>query len=183
VTKKKSAPGRLELVRVLANTYDPETERDYLRVPADARALFEAKGFPATLPEVSGYEDLYALRDALRQTLEAHAHAAEDAAAWERIRSYAQTAELRLDVDGPDRIRLAGYGTGLARFVAEILAIVYDSVRDGTWQRLKLCREESCGSAYYDSSKNGSGTWCSMAVCGNRNKARRRRQKVAITGD
>lgn len=41
---------------------------------------------------------------------------------------------------------------------------------DGTWQRLKACRE--CSWAFYDHSKNVAGSWCSMKVCGGRVKQR-----------
>ena len=50
---------------------------------------------------------------------------------------------------------------------------------DGTWRRLKACREDTCQWAFYDRSKNRSGTWCSMAVCGNRAKARAYRSATA----
>ncbi len=43
---------------------------------------------------------------------------------------------------------------------------------EGNWPRLKVCREDTCAWAFYDRSKNRSGAWCSMAVCGNRTKAR-----------
>lgn len=182
--KTTSAPGQLDLVRVFANTYDPETGRDVLReTPQEAETWFAAKGFPATIPASGGLEALCVFRDAVRQSLEAHAHAADSAAAWERIRTCAQTVELRLDVEGPDRVRLTGAAGGLAGFTGELLGRIYDAVRDGTWSRLKLCRADTCAFAFYDYSKNGSGVWCDMAVCGNRNKARRRRAKVAPAGD
>lgn len=180
--KNQAAPGRLDLVRAFINTWDEETGRDGLSSPREARAWFETQGFHATFPALPGYEELRTFREALRPTLEAHAHAADSAQAWERIRSYAEVAELRLDVEGPDRVRLAGAGNGVAGFIAEVLAIVYEAIRDGTWVRLKLCTEPTCAVAYYDHSKNGSGVWCSMAVCGNRNKARRRRKRVSAGG-
>ena len=45
-------------------------------------------------------------------------------------------------------------------------------MRDGTFARLKACREHTCEWAFYDHSRNRSATWCSMEVCGNRAKAR-----------
>jgi predicted RNA-binding Zn ribbon-like protein len=50
---------------------------------------------------------------------------------------------------------------------------------DGSWSRLKACRQ--CGWAFYDYSRNRSGSWCSMQLCGNRTKTRayRRRQHTA----
>ncbi|WP_285576238.1 CGNR zinc finger domain-containing protein [Actinoallomurus iriomotensis] len=43
---------------------------------------------------------------------------------------------------------------------------------EGTWTRLKACREPSCRWAYYDHPRNRRRTWCSMGICGNRAKAR-----------
>ena len=64
-------------------------------------------------------------------------------------------------------------------------AIVQRAIVDGTWARLKACRWDTCQWAFYDTSKNRSGSWCSMAVCGNRAKAaayrRRRRSEGRVT--
>jgi predicted RNA-binding Zn ribbon-like protein len=43
----------------------------------------------------------------------------------------------------------------------------------GTWGRLKACEREVCRWAFYDRSMNRSGHWCSMSVCGQREKSRR----------
>jgi predicted RNA-binding Zn ribbon-like protein len=50
---------------------------------------------------------------------------------------------------------------------------------DGTWERLKACR--NCRWSFYDYSPNRSGTWCSMQLCGNRRKTRayRKRKRAA----
>ena len=42
----------------------------------------------------------------------------------------------------------------------------------GKLRRVKLCGGEDCRWAFYDESRNGSRQWCSMEVCGNRQKAR-----------
>jgi predicted RNA-binding Zn ribbon-like protein len=68
-------------------------------------------------------------------------------------------------------------GAGADRGIAMMLAVVYDALTAGTWQRMRACRKSSCQYAYYDYSKNGSRAWCSMAVCGNREKAQRRRSR------
>jgi len=47
----------------------------------------------------------------------------------------------------------------------------------GNWSRLKVCANETCQLAFYDSSRNRSGRWCSMATCGNRMKGRAYRQR------
>lgn len=59
----------------------------------------------------------------------------------------------------------------VARSAAEILA-------DGSQTHLRLCANPGCGLFFWDNSRTHRRRWCSMAVCGNRNKvasfARRR---------
>ena len=61
------------------------------------------------------------------------------------------------------------------------MAIVAAAVEHGRWARLKACPREECEWAFYDRSKNRSGRWCQMEVCGNIEKARafRRRRRAA----
>jgi len=50
---------------------------------------------------------------------------------------------------------------------------------DGSWQRLKACRSDTCRWAFVDHARNRSRQWCSMSVCGNREKARVFRERHA----
>jgi predicted RNA-binding Zn ribbon-like protein len=65
-----------------------------------------------------------------------------------------------------------------------VLAVVREAQADGTWARLKTCPGHHCGWAFYDHSRNNAGTWCSMRVCGGREKARayRRRSRAPRRG-
>jgi predicted RNA-binding Zn ribbon-like protein len=86
--------------------------------------------------------------------------------------------EVLLEADGP---RFAATGTGLDRALGVVLAITGRAMLDGTWRRLKTCPGHDCGWAFYDHSRNQTGRWCSMSVCGGRAKARahyRRRQET-----
>lgn len=49
----------------------------------------------------------------------------------------------------------------------------------GELERVKICPADDCRWAFYDASRNGSRQWCSMAVCGNRAKARAHRARQA----
>jgi predicted RNA-binding Zn ribbon-like protein len=60
-----------------------------------------------------------------------------------------------------------------------IVETVATSVAGGGWSRLKLCSAEDCRWAFYDTSRNGGGRWCSMEACGNRNKTRAYRRRRA----
>ncbi|RDI49411.1 CGNR zinc finger domain-containing protein [Nocardia mexicana] len=61
--------------------------------------------------------------------------------------------------------------------LARLLAIVAAASADGTWGRLKACRNPDCRWAYYDHSRNRSRTWCSMETCGNQAKVRAFRRR------
>ena len=67
--------------------------------------------------------------------------------------------------------------SNLLGFLATLLVPVAEASRDGSWQRVKACRAGDCLWAFYDRSRNRSGVWCNMAVCGNRAKVRTYRQR------
>jgi predicted RNA-binding Zn ribbon-like protein len=66
--------------------------------------------------------------------------------------------------------RLQAVGDGVDRALSGILAAAATAGLDGSWDRLKACRE--CRWAFYDRSRNRSGAWCAMRICGNRTKNR-----------
>jgi predicted RNA-binding Zn ribbon-like protein len=66
---------------------------------------------------------------------------------------------------------------GVDGAMARLAAVVVDAMGDGTWSRLKPCRNHGCRWLFYDHSTNRSGTWCTMSVCGNRRKARAYRRR------
>ncbi len=108
-----------------------------------------------------------AVREALRDFVMSGRESAELADA-------ARRARLTIDFEGA---RLLPRAAGLDGALGGVLAVVYDAVRDGTWSRLKTCR--NCRWAFWDASRNRSATWCSMTLCGNRLKVRRYRARRA----
>ncbi|GAA3020745.1 CGNR zinc finger domain-containing protein [Actinokineospora globicatena] len=50
----------------------------------------------------------------------------------------------------------------------------------GEWNRIKICPAGDCRWAFFDRSRNRSRTWCSMRVCGNREKARTWRERAKL---
>ena len=100
-----------------------------------------------------------------------------DDAALERLRAEAARVPLQVRFDGESRSALVPGGDGIDAVIGELIGIVHEAMADGTWRRLKACRSETCEWAFYDRSRNRSGTWCSMAVCGNREKARSYRHR------
>jgi predicted RNA-binding Zn ribbon-like protein len=80
------------------------------------------------------------------------------------------TVEVRFSAAGPRFT--ASPGAGIDGALGRLLAIAATAMIDGSWDRLKVCPGEHCGWAFYDHSRNQTGRWCSMAVCGGRAKAR-----------
>ena len=92
---------------------------------------------------------------------------------------------LRASFDGSGELRLrAADGGPAGAVVAGLLDAVRRAGRDGSWDRLKVCARDSCRWAFYDTSRNRSGRWCSMAGCGNQVKMRRAhaRRRAATPG-
>ncbi|MFH2036903.1 MAG: CGNR zinc finger domain-containing protein [Candidatus Zixiibacteriota bacterium] len=61
---------------------------------------------------------------------------------------------------------------GIDKALGKLLVVVIESVKGGEWGHLKICHNEACRWIFFDSSKNGSGRWCSMKACGSRAKAK-----------
>jgi predicted RNA-binding Zn ribbon-like protein len=61
---------------------------------------------------------------------------------------------------------------GVRGALAWLTAAMVASAADGSWERLKICADDTCQWAFLDSSKNRSKHWCSMQACGNRSKTR-----------
>jgi predicted RNA-binding Zn ribbon-like protein len=171
------APGRLRLVQDFVNTLDVEERKDALSTPADLAIWLHDQGL---LPEgdVSRgeHERSLALREALRRLLLANNEGQPEPADLALLDRLA--AESRLT----PRFRAAAVSlepavAGAAGALGRLLAVVAEAMRDGTWSRLKACSDHACQWAFYDRSKNHSGHWCSMRVCGNRAKARQFRER------
>ncbi len=164
------APGRLELVRRFANTVDPEHTREALHSPAQLHDLLVdlgllERGASVTDRDLAAAHDL---RDRIRALALANNGEPTDAvlAAPVVVRVDQQAAELTTPRD-------------IAGAFAALTGIVYTATVDGTWPRLKACRSDICRWLFYDRSRNRSGVWCSMAVCGNRTKTRAYRARRA----
>ena len=84
----------------------------------------------------------------------------------------AQRGRLAVHFAADGSARLQADAPGHDGALAKLLIPVAESAADGSWQRVKACRAGDCQWAFYDNSRNRSGVWCDMAVCGNRTKVR-----------
>jgi hypothetical protein len=79
-------------------------------------------------------------------------------------------------------VRLTPAGSGWRWLASALWGEILLSQQAGTWRRLKQCHNSDCRSTFYDRSKNNSGVWHSVKVCGNAanlraSRARRRRPR------
>jgi predicted RNA-binding Zn ribbon-like protein len=115
------------------------------------------------------------VREALRDVLSANHGEPVRKDAVETLSRAARSAQLVVQFGGSGGANLEPAASGVDAALGKVLAIAFRAMLDGTWQRLKVCRDDTCRWAFYDRSKNRSGSWCLMSVCGNRCKARKHR--------
>jgi predicted RNA-binding Zn ribbon-like protein len=182
MSKQQEAPGELELVRSFVNTVDLEEGVEDLSSP-DALVAWLAGNQLATRELKASRADLTRatdLREALRAVLVSHnGRAPVPTSAVQILDQAADRANLRLRFREDSSAQLEPDAGGVDGALGRIVAVVHDSIAHGTWLRLKACREHTCEWAFYDHTKNRSGAWCNMGVCGNRAKARGYRERQA----
>ncbi|MBE1485929.1 CGNR zinc finger domain-containing protein [Plantactinospora soyae] len=187
---RRPAPGRLRLVQDFCNSVDFEGGWDDLAEVDSLVTWLNANGHPADVPETGPAEVHRALRfrEALRDLLSVPAipgqpgPAAADPSGDRRARGRSVLAEaaadLPLTVVVGETITLAPTRAGLPGALAAILAALALGDADGTLGRLKVCQADSCRWVFYDQSRNGSSRWCTMRLCGARNKNRSYRRRL-----
>ena len=92
--------------------------------------------------------------------------------AFAPLREVATDGTARADFDDRGEVLLSATGDSVPARLIELLLIIRDAQRDGTWARLKACGNDECQWAFYDRSRNHGGTWCEMSSCGNKLKNR-----------
>jgi predicted RNA-binding Zn ribbon-like protein len=170
----KPAPDPLIRVQELVNTVELPEGPDRLADPADARPWLVANGLLASDAELqaSDLELLREVRSALRAMLVRNAGGPPAAKGLAPLRKVAAEGAARADVDESGDVVLSAAGDSVPARVIELLLIIRDAQRDGTWARLKACGNDECHWAFYDRSRNQGGTWCEMSSCGNKLKNR-----------
>ncbi|WP_426515834.1 CGNR zinc finger domain-containing protein [Diaminobutyricibacter sp. McL0618] len=142
-----------DLLVAFVNTLDLDEGTDVLDDPAAFENWCSERAVSAGDPE-----EARSVRDALRSFLGGGSPS---------------LPSLELETTCSDRVVSLRARTAAEAAVASSVVL---SIQ-GSMGRVKLCAADDCRWAFYDRSKNGSRTWCSMGVCGNRQKARTYRAK------
>jgi predicted RNA-binding Zn ribbon-like protein len=174
------APGELEIVRAFVNTLDLESGADELTSGAALQAWLEGRGLlRGGRASAADLHAARALREAIRGLLLENNGVRVRKESAQRLGRAADDARLTLRFDPAGTARLEPAAGGVPGALGRLVAIVAGAMADGAWGRLKACRADRCGWAFHDRTRNRSRQWCSMAVCGNRMKARAYRRRHA----
>ena len=174
------APPPLDLVQDFVNTEIPDWDRDDIATPEALAAWLAERGLleAGAAVDTGVLDTAHALRSTLREL--ALANTLGSAVAPRRAEELDATLArfplaVRL-VDGAPTLAPAA-DCGMCG-LATLVAIVAEATHRGVWERMKACRQETCGWLFYDGSRNRSSSWCSMRVCGGREKARAHRRRA-----
>jgi predicted RNA-binding Zn ribbon-like protein len=176
----RAAEGPLRVVQLFVNSVDKEHGREWWPRPADLESWLAERGLAANGVDVADLERARELREAFRNLLRANNVGGETGDAARVVNRMAVRGGVTLALDHRSEIGVEVHGTGFDGALGGIVAVAFRAMLDGSWGRLKACRQ--CGWAFYDTSKNRSGSWCSMQLCGNRTKTRAYRRRKSAGG-
>jgi predicted RNA-binding Zn ribbon-like protein len=176
---KAAVAAEADLLVEFVNTRDVEEDTDSIADPGALAAWIEEK--TGDHAGELGREDagrVLALRESLRALLLANNGEQTKGNNLVPLREAAERARLRTTFSAEGKLDLAPARSGLGGFEARLLLAIERLQSQGAWPRLKACTDEECQWAFFDATRNHSRTWCSMDVCGNREKTRRYRERT-----
>ena len=190
VPDEPSTPLELRTVEAFLNTVDqrsfnhhgvPHSGGDVLTTSHALATWLVGQGLAGSVTRV-GRADLtaaIALRTALRLALTLRCGPSPASGDRDAANAALEGFPMRLALGHDGTMHLRTASAGVRGALAIILVDVARAEARGTWDRLRICVAPDCRWVFYDNSRNGGGRWCSMAVCGNRDKTRRYRERVA----
>jgi predicted RNA-binding Zn ribbon-like protein len=150
---------------------DAGVRRDLLFDAAGARAWLRAHDAEATDEEVTAVRRA---RDAIQRMVRGGVPDGDFAELLDGV-----VSEPRVSADGLTwSVRVPP-----GRRAAVRLIQAWARVQEQHPGRLRACENPECTRFLLDRSRPNTGQWCSMALCGNRMKARRHYQKLKTDGD
>lgn len=163
----------VRVVRDFVNTAEPELGTDRLAFPTASECLQGLGLLDQGARLVAGdLPLLVGVREGLREVLLGHGgHDAGDPAVND-LDELLRRIPLTIRLVG-DQASVKAVEDRLAHHVIATVLSAVLAARAEDWVRLKVCARDSCRWAFYDTSRNRSGRWCSMAGCGNVVKMRR----------
>jgi predicted RNA-binding Zn ribbon-like protein len=183
IIEQGTSAGRLGLIQEFVNTIDREGGREQFSGANALGAWMVGRGLMEP-GEPAGDADLkhtIALREAIRGVIGANSGAPVYPVDIATLNGGAVASRLRARFGADGKARLEPEAGGIEGALGRIIGAVFAAVGEKDWIRLKLCSSRACRRVFYDSSRNHSSRWCKMASCGNRQKAKRFRERARAT--
>src|SRR6202165_3424789 len=183
MSERETATGALGLVQDFVNTVDLVPLKEELRDPNTLKAWLVANGLMDAAQPVndSDLKHATAVREAMRGVIGGNSGQRVSPVDLATLNEAATASRLRMRFAPDGRPRLEPEASGAVGAIGRLVATLYSAVQGEDWERLKLCNSDACRWAFYDRSRNHSSRGCTMASCGNREKARRFRQRGTAT--
>ncbi|SDN43108.1 CGNR zinc finger domain-containing protein [Actinacidiphila guanduensis] len=157
---------------------------DTLTGPDDLTAWLARTGLAGsgTAAAVTGADAVAAreLRDALVMIFRAHSGCEDGESALPAAEAYLQAVAHRYPLTPrvtADGVRMVPAQDGVLGAFGALFAAAADLAARGGWARLKMCKDPSCHTGFFDKTRNSSGLYCSSA-CSTRMAARAYRSRA-----
>jgi predicted RNA-binding Zn ribbon-like protein len=177
---RETATGVVGLVQAYVNTIDVQDGPEELSDPNTLGAWLVAhelmeRGHAVTEADL---KHAIAVREAIRGVIGANSGGKVYPLDVAILNEAATASSLRARFGADGKARLEPEAVGVEGAMGRMVAAVFAAMADEDWGRLKLCGSQTCRWAFFDRSRNHSSRWCKMASCGNRQKARRFRERA-----
>ncbi len=177
---RDTATGVVGLVQAYVNTVDIQDGPEELSDPNTLGRWLVARGLmePGQPVSEGDLKNAIAVREAIRGVIGANSGTTVYPLDIATLNEAAAASRLRARFGADGKARLEPEAGGVAGAMGRMVASLFTAMADEDWSRLKLCSSSTCRWAFFDRSRNHSSRWCTMASCGNRQKARRFRQRA-----
>jgi predicted RNA-binding Zn ribbon-like protein len=176
---RETATGVLGLVQAFVNTADLDPGTDQLSDPDALKAWLSERGLMAANQPAddADLKHAIALREAMRGAIGANSGGSVYPIDLATLNGAVSASRLLPRFGSGGKARLEAHAEGVEGALGRIVAALFAAMNEEDWARLKLCDSATCRWAFYDQSRNHSSRWCKMASCGNRQKAKRFRER------
>jgi predicted RNA-binding Zn ribbon-like protein len=180
---RDTATGPLGLVQAYVNSVDLQDGPEELTDPNTLTTWLVAHGLlmQGEAADASDLRHAIAVREAIRGVIGANTGGRVYPVDVATLNQAAEASRLRPHFGSDGKARLEPEAGGVDGAMGRLVATVFAAMAHEDWVRLKLCGSQTCRWVFFDRSRNHSSRWCKMASCGNREKARRFRQRSRAT--
>jgi predicted RNA-binding Zn ribbon-like protein len=183
---KAPAPGDLRIVQLFVNSLDIEEGIEEFDSLEALSSWLYRHGLTAKHEEMSERDLRRArsFRELIRAMALANNGPTMPRATVRELQNELAQLRFGVEVDRTGELRFESTKGGLDEALGQLVAIISAEMIRGRWSRMKACARDVCHWVFYDHSRNRTGTWCTMSICGSRTKVKayyQRHRRVAVS--